>query len=517
MLCPHCKVDSKVIDIVKLNPALTYNRLKCGHSVSRSLPSLNSPALDSPSRDGKFLYPFQRSAVEWARAGNVRVLIRAETGLGKTPIAIKTLESIGQSLPALILCRPRLKTQWLKEIYRWTGGKKVAIILNSPKDKFIHGFDYYIMSQELVKKLDEAEIAAWPINTVVIDECQHIKNLESQRTQSIRKLVKVKPNVIALSATPIKNRFDEYYPVCHMLDPDKFGSYNTFVETWCEFVYKGSYAKVRGCKFPTEWAEFTKNCILHIKKEDVLPDLPRIRRDFRYYDLADEVKQAYQDKVEEFEEYFEGTTDTGFALAQNLLAYFAAMRQLTAISKVSAAKEFVEDFLLSTERKIVVFVHHHLAADMLIAGLNEVLRDGGYSPCLYFKGGLTDKEADRIKAEFLSSPNRRVLIASTLAAGEGLDGLQNVCSDLVMMERQWNPANEEQVEGRLERIGQASSIQASYLIALGTIDEWLTDLVESKREMLKTAEGKEAEYSQNSVMMELAEMIMSKRGGKKWS
>jgi SNF2 family DNA or RNA helicase len=323
--------------------------------------------------------------------------------------------------------------------------------------------------------------------------------------------------LIALSATPIKNRFDEYYPVCHMINPDKYGSYNTFVEQWCEFVYKGSYAKVRGCIDPKGWAEFTKDDILHIKKEDVLPDLPKIRRDFRYYDLADEVKQAYEDKLAEFTDYFESTSDTGFALAQNLLAYFAAMRQLTAISKVTPCKEFVEDFLLSTERKIVVFVHHHLAADMLIAGLNEVLTDGGYSPCLYFKGGLTDKEADRIKSEFINNPARRVLIASTLSAGEGLDGLQNVCSDLVMMERQWNPANEEQVEGRLERIGQAFSIMASYLIALGTIDEWLTELVESKREMLKTAEGQEAKYNENSIMMELAEMIMSKRGGKKWS
>ena len=44
------------------------------------------------------------------------------------------------------------------------------------------------------------------------------------------------------------------------------------------------------------------------------------------------------------------------------------------------------------------------------------------------------------------------MVASTLAAGEGLN-LQT-CSDCVIHERQWNPANEEQVEGRFIRIGQ---------------------------------------------------------------
>jgi len=62
----------------------------------------------------------------------------------------------------------------------------------------------------------------------------------------------------------------------------------------------------------------------------------------------------------------------------------------------------------------------------------------------------------------------RIMIASTLASSEGLN-LQ-FCSDYGMMERQWNPANEEQAEARFIRIGQkATIVNGTYFIATGTI------------------------------------------------
>jgi SNF2 family DNA or RNA helicase len=109
----------------------------------------------------------------------------------------------------------------------------------------------------------------------------------------------------------------------------------------------------------------------------------------------------------------------------------------------------------------------------------------------------------------------RVMVASTLAAGEGLN-LQ-CCSDCIMMERQWNPPKEEQAESRFIRIGQlANKITATYFIAVATVDEFFADLVEQKRSIFgSTIDGIESKWNESDLLKELAE-ILAQKGGKKW-
>ena len=79
-----------------------------------------------------------------------------------------------------------------------------------------------------------------------------------------------------------------------------------------------------------------------------------------------------------------------------------------------------------------------------------------------------------------NNSKRAFMVASTLASGEGLN-LQS-CSDCVMHERQWNPANEEQAEGRFIRIGQLSDkVNAVYVEAEDTCDSQLDSIVSRKR------------------------------------
>jgi SNF2 family DNA or RNA helicase len=71
-------------------------------------------------------------------------------------------------------------------------------------------------------------------------------------------------------------------------------------------------------------------------------------------------------------------------------------------------------------------------------------------------------------ADRFQNHESRILIASTLAAGEGMN-LQK-CSDCLIVERQWNPANEEQAESRFIRIGASGKIVAKRLIQLNNRD-----------------------------------------------
>jgi SNF2 family DNA or RNA helicase len=96
------------------------------------------------------------------------------------------------------------------------------------------------------------------------------------------------------------------------------------------------------------------------------------------------------------------------------------------------------------------------------------------------------------------------------------------CTDAIMMERQWNPANEEQAETRFTRFKEDGNyeehVNVTYFISVGTIDEWLTELVEKKRALFDKLinRNEDATWDESSLMKELAEIIYSK-GGKRWT
>jgi SNF2 family DNA or RNA helicase len=86
-----------------------------------------------------------------------------------------------------------------------------------------------------------------------------------------------------------------------------------------------------------------------------------------------------------------------------------------------------------------------------------------------------------------------------------------------MLERQWTPIKEEQAEARFPRPGQtASAITITYMVAVGTVDEFLAKLVEKKRSFVSNAlDGASYEWSESSIIKELAEVLASS-GGTQW-
>src|SRR5207244_2615388 len=162
---------------------------------------------------------------------------------------------------------------------------------------------------------------------------------------------------------------------------------------------------------------------------------------------------------------------------------------------------------------IVVFSHHQDVATLLVNNLGQWCAEGGFEKPLHLHSGL-DGNARAALIEKFKTSEARVMIASTLAAGEGIN-LQ-FCSDAVILERQWNPANEEQAEGRFHRFGQKNSVSITYMIASGTIDEYFTELVEIKRSIVANAlDKKEVQWDQQSLMKELAQILVTK-GRERW-
>jgi SWI/SNF-related matrix-associated actin-dependent regulator 1 of chromatin subfamily A len=552
MICPKCSKEAEV-----KSEFLNILTLTCGHAVPKPkeieeeevellkvadfLPLPELPKVIEPevlkvgevsqvkfeSSDGRVPYEFQEQGIDFIRESGFRCLIADEMGLGKTIQALGALKKNPKdTLPVLILVKSSLKLQWFSELVRWCGVKGyLCQIITDGKTEPVQGFKVYIASYDVLRRFtkkskktiktqwgNEKEVTEYsnpfydfPFKTIILDEAQSIKNIKSTRTEEVFRICEGKPNVIALSGTPFKNNILEYYPILHLLRPDIFSSEERFEKLFVKYGWIGSSYKAVGLRDPSYFKEITENFVIRRERKEVMPQLPEINRVFHHVDFETEkMKRDYYSAEDELIRNYEKAARS--KSPQELLGIMAVCRHIVGLTKVRPTVEKITEFLLETDRKLVVFAHHQDVMELVHLLTTNWCLDGGYELPLKFHSGLGAEERQDMIVKFRDS-NCRVMIASTLAAGEGLN-LQ-FCSDCILVERQWNPANEEQAEGRFIRIGQErNQVNAIYMIVSGTIDEWFTEIVEEKRRAFKsTMSGKEV-MEMGSLLEELMKVII---------
>jgi len=477
---------------------------------------------DHRSLKGHAPYPYQVKSVEFLEEALGRGLIAHEMGLGKSMIERLYRKFHPETLTNLLVCKAGLTQQWWRETLNWTGD--VAQIIGQ-KETIFPGFKYYIISFDLLKNIDPERLKKLRIKSVTIDECQHIKNPSARRTQEVRKLIKMfdVQSIIALSGTPFKNRGSEYFTILNILNPERFPSLQAFMNTYVDYYYNGYSYKEGGIRNLPKFKERTADFVLRYERKEVMPELPSVERKMHYVPLGDNWQKAYDAAVKNFVEIFKDSQLEGRGLtakeSSSILAELQKLRRITGNSKVPDCVDFVADFLESTERKITIFLHHHSVAKALTEQLNALCDGMQIKRPLILSAEMNAEARQWAQDQFNQNPEQRILIASTLSSGEGLN-LQQSCSDCIILERQWNPGNEEQAESRFVRIGQtAQSVSAVYMLAGATIDEWITDIVEQKRVNFIKTFGKDIsalKWDQSELTAALYKKIMEE-GRRKWS
>jgi hypothetical protein len=515
--CPTCSMfafRTGLKDIKEQDVQLTL--LSCAHIIKKIIPKatpyqdfitqghgdLNCKhVFDNPDKPTECtecgalkLYKFQVEgaiAIETGAALNRGFGVFDDMGLGKTIQPLAYLHYHPEKFPFLWIGKSGIKYQYFKEIVKWLGVKHFPQVITSGRDYLLPGMSGYIISYDLLRKFDTSKFEAVGIKTVILDECQAIKNPDATRTSEVRALVKKVETVIPTSGTPWKNRGNEYFVVLNMLDPKKFWSYEDFKRRWVAKYWEGNKEKMGGIRDPEKFKEFIKHIAIRREREIVMPELPRVNRTKFYCEVPDHAKDAYEQAEKKLidiakDAAIDGTEDS-FKNNAEIMQSLMIMRQIVGMAKVPATLEYCAQFLEECDRKLVVFVHHKSCAAMIHEGLknmiNKKIEEGelnGNAPDLLVLSAELSSEKRMQVQEAFNNSKRAFMVASTLASGEGLN-LQT-CSDCVMHERQWNPANEEQAEGRFIRIGQMSDkVNAVYVEAENTVDSHLDGIVSRKR------------------------------------
>ena len=178
------------------------------------------------------------------------------------------------------------------------------------------------------------------------------------------------------------------------------------------------------------------------------------------------------------------TNRASHAIAVTRIGY---LLRLTARLKARAVVDWANSFLTEypNEKLILIAVHQKMIG---------VLQRRVQAKHVTIDGGVTGRRRELAKNQFCRDKDTRLLIGNIKAVGTGTDGLQDSCSNLAFAELWWVPGTHTQTEDRIYRIGQHKTAWIHYLIAGGTVEENLCEIIQEKQIVIRaTLDGTEFE------------------------
>jgi SNF2 family DNA or RNA helicase len=142
--------------------------------------------------------------------------------------------------------------------------------------------------------------------------------------------------------------------------------------------------------------------------------------------------------------------------------------------KLERLEELISS-VFSVGERILIFTHFATWGEKMATYLSE--RTG--VPIACYHGGLSRGTRDKLVNDFQTGTGPGALVLSLKAGGTGLN--LTAASHVVLYDRWWNPAVEDQARDRAWRIGQNRTVISHRLICPGTIDERVEEVVAGKR------------------------------------
>ena len=152
--------------------------------------------------------------------------------------------------------------------------------------------------------------------------------------------------------------------------------------------------------------------------------------------------------------------------------------------KLERLTDMLEEVLESGE-KALVFTQFKEMGDRLQVHLNDVL---GFEPPFLHGGSSREQRDEMVRSFQEDADGARVLLLSLKAGGVGLN--LTAATHVFHFDRWWNPAVEDQATDRTYRIGQTRNVQVHKLITMGTLEEKIDAMLESKRDLADRVVGR---------------------------
>ncbi|WP_328315250.1 DEAD/DEAH box helicase [Streptomyces sp. NBC_00442] len=435
-----------------------------------------------------------------------------DMGLGKTITVIALHLRRARREPTLVICPASLLGNWQREIARFAPGVPVHRFHGSSRTlETRSGEGGFVLTTYATMRTSAPQLASRAWNMVVADEAQHVKNPFSATAKALRTIPA--PARIALTGTPVENNLSELWALLDWTTPGLLGPLKAFRARHARLVENGEDDDAAD-----RLARLVRPFLLRRKKSDpgIVPELPPKTQTDHPVPLTREQAALYEAVVREVMAAVEASE--GIARRAQVMKLLTALKQicnhpaqylkeesprLAARSGKLALLDELVDTIVSEDGSVLVFTQYVAMARLLSRHLTA---RGVPSQLLH--GGTPVAERDRLVDAFQTG-EVPVFILSLKAAGTGLNLTR--AGHVIHYDRWWNPAVEEQATDRAYRIGQTQPVQVHRLIAEGTVEERIAEMLEQKRRLADAVLGSSESALTELTDRELADLISLRR------
>ncbi|XP_072020208.1 DNA annealing helicase and endonuclease ZRANB3-like [Amphiura filiformis] len=449
----------------------------------------------------KKLLPFQREGIKFALSRKGRCLIGDEMGLGKTLQAIATAYYYQNEWPLLIVVPTALRYPWIEELEKWLPELQpndVNLIASGTDIGNIPNCKVSIVGYGLfrndAKTLMEA-LTKQKFQVVIVDESHYLKNSKAARTKLVTPIIENAKRAMLLTGTPALGRPSELFTQINSIRPKMMGTWTQFCKRYCDAHWqhygrtKKSWDTSGASNLEELHRKLKGSIMIRREKKNVLTQLPPKRRQKVPFELAESAEKKEIDQcwltMRDLWKPPENA-DNAFNPKFQIQTLAGRMYVLTGKAKIGAVCEYVKILLENQDLKFLVFAHHKEMMTALAQTVMAYQREHKTTmKYIRIDGDVPSMERMHLVRQFQTDEDTRVAILSILAAGTGLTF--TAANQVVFAELHWTPGILEQCEDRAHRIGQINSIHVHYLVARGTMDEWIWSALSRKVGVLSSA------------------------------
>jgi len=439
------------------------------------------------------LDPFQFETLAFLDQAQGRAVVADPMGARKTGTILSWLAASPRSTLTLVVAPSSVHGHWFREVEKFFPRAVPFLGMGTPKKRngaldlaadhaCRHVPALYVTTYESMKQ-DEARLRRTLFDTVVFDEGHKLKGRRTQVALTANAVCAGVPHVIIATGTPVLNHAAELWQYLHMLKPKQYRSFWRWVEEHFKIEYAhfngfgGRETKIIHGPLPGHEELLRHEIADHFIQRDIAELFPNEAWVEEPENIEIEVKLTGAERkvYDNLVKHQWGKLGEVEVITDNALSLTTRLNQLTsdwgtlndqlhAGTKVHAAIDLVRN-LLARDEQVVVFAKYKHTVGRIMAGLLDVAVEytGDWPPVI---------RETAIKR--FCSGEVQVIVGTLDSLSEGIDGLQHAASNIVMVDRHWTPAKNDQAIGRLRRSGQEKVVTVYHVFAADTIDATIT-------------------------------------------
>ncbi|KAI3386866.1 hypothetical protein SNEBB_004512 [Seison nebaliae] len=458
------------------------------------------------------LRPYQVDGVIWMYTQYERKLggiLADEMGLGKTYQSLCYIsfirKTIGKCL-CLIVCPLSIIENWENEwkvclskvpLHRFYGEKETVLeeIIDFDDGIVLTTYDYLKHLKKTVKKFMVG----------IFDEGHRFKNVNSVTRQHCLN-ISIRQRII-LTGTPIQNNLNEFISLCYFVGRKGFDEreYDDIVEDYKKKIEKDEI----------KLKLLSDSLLLRRIKEEVLPNLPKMKETILYHHLTDIQIDLYKNLLARNREklnesinlqnimmqlrktcchpyLFQGIEPEPFKEGEHIVEASGKLKILDLLLK----------HLKSCGHRTLIFSQFVMCLDILQDYCE--FRKWKYSR---LDGTLKVDERKEAIERFVQGDNDHdsfIFLMSTRSGGVGLN--LTVADTVIFYDSDFNPQNDMQAMARVHRIGQRKNVQVIRLCVKNSIEEIIVRRAVEKKKLSEKLLNDSEKIGQDKIGVKSSEI-----------